>query len=233
MRPSFPSVPLVRRREVWLPTWQGLLLLVGGVVAVALVFFVNAYRLLAPQDPAPGATVLVVEGWLDRSDLEQAVVAWRSGRYERVVTTGGPIVMWDHACTWKNYAERAAGHLRARGVPADAAPAPASQQERTFLSAVVLREWLREAGLRPQAVDLFSAGVHARRSRRLFEMALGPQVQVGIVAATPATYDAQRWWTSSAGAKAVVGEVLGVAWTTCCFWPGPAGTHEERWAVPK
>jgi len=48
---------------------------------------------------------------------------------------------------------------------------------------------------------------------------LGPQVEVGAIAVPPADYDGERWWTSSLGVKATMGEVLSLAWTKCCFWP--------------
>lgn len=234
LRPYLAS--LARPRRVWLPTWRGWLLILGLAALLAFVLMRNAYPWLAPHQPAPGARILVVEGWLEPTDLDQAIEAFRRGRYERVVTTGGPMVSWAPACTWDSYADRGASYLRAHGladVPLDVVPAPASQQERTFLSAVMLRDWLQRSGTRPAAIDLYSAGVHARRSRLLFQMALGPQTAVGVMAADPSQYDANRWWTSSAGSKAVLGEAISMVWTHCCFWPAAAGTHEERWAVPR
>lgn len=232
---------LVRRRQVWLPTlWGWLLLAVATAMLLALFTFAIGDWLML-RDPARGADghgarTLVVEGWLDESDLEQALATVRDGHYERVLTTGGPIESWNDARVWGTFAARAAGYLKARGVlevPVIAVPAPASAQNRTFLSAVMVRDWARHAGLRLDAIDLYSAGVHARRSRALYRLALGPTVEVGVLAASPRTYDAQRWWASSDGAKTLVGELLGLAWTTCCFWPPPPGSHEERWGVPR
>jgi hypothetical protein len=232
--PLFAS--LARPRRIWLPTFRGWLLILAAIGLPAFLLLRNAYPLLAVQEPVPGARILVVEGWLGTADLDQAIAAFRRGRYERVVTTGGPMESWAPACTWASYADRGASYLRARGlvdVPLDAVPAPQSMQERTFLSAVMLREWLQRSGVRADAIDLYSAGVHARRSRLLFQMALGPQTQVGVMAATPGQYDPNRWWASSAGAKTVLDEVISMAWTKCCFWPPAAGSHEERWAVPR
>lgn len=231
---------LFRRREVWLPTlWGALLLLVVAAVA-GLALGRSAYALLAPESPARGpdgrgARTLIVEGWLDGSELQQAVAAARRGRYERVLTAGGPIDPLLDAGGWKNYALRSADRLRAAGlteVPIIAVPAPASAQDRSYLSAVMVREWAKGEGLALDAVDLYSAGAHARRSWLVYRMAFGERVEVGVLAARPHEYDAQRWWTSSAGAKTTLGELLSLAWTKCCFWPGPPGSHEERWAVP-
>jgi hypothetical protein len=232
---------LFRRRQVWWPTLWGSLLLLGGAALLLGLMALRVGDFLMLRDPArgpdgQGARTLVVEGWLDENDLEQALAAFRRGRYERVLTTGGPIDSWDDSRVGGTFAARAAGYLKARGlasVPVLALPAPASAQNRTFLSAVMVREWAQHTGIRLDAVDLYSSGIHARRSRLLYRLALGPDIEVGVLAANPRTYDAERWWNSSDGAKTLVGELLGLAWTKCCFWPPPPGSHEERWGVPK
>ena len=232
---------LFRRRPIWLPTLWGAVLLCGvaGLLFVLGARTVGGY--LSRNDPAGGsdglgARTLVVEGWLDETELNDAIAALVRGRYERVVTAGGPIDSWQEGIVWPTFAERAASYLIRHGVgavPVVAVPAPASAQDRTFLSAVVIREWAAREHLRLDALDLFSAGVHARRSRLAFRMAFGPGVEVGVLAAAPRRYDVDRWWLTSEGAKSVLGELLSLTWTKCCFWPGAAGSHEELWAVPK
>ena len=218
---------LIRRRLVWWPTWWGavlaLLLASGAVVGLGR----GAYAMLAPDDPArgrdgTGARTLVVEGWLGPDELGQAVARFRAGHYERVLTTGGPIEDWPDPDGWQSHAQRAAAYLRAHGLAQDAVvalPAPATHQDRTYLSALMVRAWAQRSGTALDAIDLVSAGTHARRSRWLFRLALGSGVEVGVYSARPAGYDAERWWTSSAGTKATMGEVLSLAWTACCFWP--------------
>ena len=196
-----------------------------------------AYGFLATDEPAllaggKGARILVVEGWLDEPELAQAVAAFRRGGYERIVVTGGPIESWQDLRIWRSYPERAAAYLRSHGLdglPLATAIAPASAQDRNFLSAVVFRDWAHQAGVTLDAVDVFLAGVHARRSRLVYRMALGEGVQVGVIAARPKDYEPGRWWATSAGAKAVIGEGLSLVWTKCCFWPALAGSHEEKW----
>jgi len=230
---------LFRRRPVWLPTvWGSLLLL--SMAAVALVTLaLSANALLAIDEPYLGpdgqrARVLVVEGWLEQAQLDQAIRALRRGHYERVVTSGGPITSQWESTQWPSYADRAAAYLREHGVtsvPVTAVPAPASAQDRTFLSAVMVREWAQREGVSLNPVDVYTLGVHARRSRMLYRMALGDGAHVGVLAARPSEHDPERWWTSSAGAKSVVMEGVSVVWTACCFWPPPPGTEAERWGA--
>jgi len=215
-----------RRREIWLPTWRGALLLLVVCATVVVMLGVNAYTLLAPNQPASGragtgARTLVVEGWLDHAELQQAVAVVRAGHYDRVLTTGGPIASWTEGAQWIDSAARAASYLRASGVanvPVISVPAPLTVQDRSYLSAVMVRDWAQQTGVALEAIDLFTAGVHARRSWLVYRMALGDEVEVGVLAARPTEYDA-RWWASSAGTKATLGETLSLAWTKCCFWP--------------
>ena len=231
---------LLRRRHVWLPTLWGWLVLLALLAVMALLFARYTHAFLALNEPArgkdgAGARTLIVEGWMDEAELAQAIAVFRRGHYQRVLTTGGPVEAWAEALPWKTFAERGAGYLTSHGlseVPVVAVPAPASAQDRSFLSAVMVREWAQRAGVKLDAIDLFTAGVHARRSRLLYRMALGERVQVGVFAARPIDFDPERWWASSQGAKLVMGETISLVWTHCCFWPAAPGSHEERWAVP-
>jgi hypothetical protein len=236
---------LFRRRQVWLPTLGGAIVVLAIAAALGVVVLPELGSYLAPTEPAVGsdgrgARTLIVEGWLDDDALDDAIALARSGRYERVVTSGGPIETWREIQPWPTYADRAADYLRRHGVRETAVvaiPAPELAQDRSYLSAVVVRDWARAQGLPPAAIDLFSAGVHARRSRLVYRMAFGPGVDVGILAAPPHRYRLDRWWATSEGTKAVLGEVLSLAWTKCCFWPAASGaasgTVEERAAGRK
>jgi hypothetical protein len=227
---------LLRRRSVWVPTLWGWLLLLVASAGTAAGFAHGAYTFLAVEQPRGRADTLVVEGWLSDHELDQAIGVFRRGHYRRIVTTGGPLDWWGEQPPWKTFAERAADYLKHHGLDDVAivvVPAPASAQERTFLSAVTVRDWARQSGITLRAFDLYSAGTHARRSRLLYRMAFGPDVEIGVMAALPEHIDPSRWWATSAGAKSVLDELLSLAWTKCCFWPGPAGSHEERWAVPR
>ena len=229
------------RRSLPVPTlWGGLIIVIALLVAaLAWGGWIGGH--LAASAPArgsdgQGARTLVVEGWLGEVQLDAVLATLRQRRYERVVVAGGPFDDWREERRFSTYAERAADYLRRHGAaewPVIAAPAPASAQDRSYLSAVVVRDWADKAGVRLGAIDLYSAGAHARRSAIVYRMALGPDVEVGVLVAPPSEYDPARWWATSAGAKAVMGEALSVAWTRCCFWPAPRGSFSERWAVPE
>jgi hypothetical protein len=112
-------VRLVRRREVWLPTlWGWLLILV--VVALAVVTVGRKlYPFLAINEPS-GGKILVIEGWMEADGLDQAVAVFRNGSYELAVTTGTPFTQWSQGNAYRTGAERAAEYLKSRGVPPSA-----------------------------------------------------------------------------------------------------------------
>jgi hypothetical protein len=95
-----------------------------------------------------------------------------------------------------------------------------------------VRDWARREGVAMGRFDVITHSIHARRTRLVYRMAFGPDAAVGIRSTEPRQFDAQHWWRSSAAFKSQLGEALSLAYTHCCFWPAPRGTHEERWAVP-
>ena len=178
----------------------------------------NLHSFLAVNQPV-GAKLLVVEGWIGPNALDQAIAAFRSGRYEGVVTTGGPIGSWPPS-GHDTHADLAADYLRQHGladVSVTAVPAPESSVERTYLSAVMVRAWARRSGLVPERMDVFSSGTHARRSRLLYRLAFGASAEIGVHAARSAEYDGREWWRTSTGARDVFDQAIGLLWVKCFF----------------
>lgn len=224
------SVALVRRYAIWLPTaWGWLTLLLLGAATITLIAL-HLHSFLALSEPV-GARILVVEGWLEPEELDQAVAAFRSAGYERIVTTGNPIhTPWCPHQGGATFAERAAGYLKKRlpEVSVTAIPAPDATIHRTYLSAVMVREWAQRSGMTIKRLDIFSSGVHARRSRMLYRLAFGPNVDMGVLAARPAShYDPNAWWRTTTGARTVLDEAIRLIWEKCFFWPPAPRSHEE------
>ncbi len=223
-----------RQRQVWMPTnlgWFSLLLI---CVVSGFLLLSNIYNFLAQNEPV-GALILVVEGWLAPDELDQSIQTFKKGKYERIVTTGGPVTQWPGSNLDTDYAKLAADYLALHGIRRDliyVVSAPKSAQERTFLSAVMFRESAQRLGITLDAVDIFSSGPHARRSRLLFQMALGPKVRVGVLAARPSDFEPEAWWRTSVGVENVFFQSFGFIWVKCCFWPGPTGSREESWNQP-
>jgi hypothetical protein len=160
------------------------------------------------------ADVLVVEGWIGREGLEAAKVEFDQGGYHYLVTCGGLAKDdWD-SHQW-NYALDAGRLMIRLGLPADrliGAPAQETLGQRTFVSALAAHRALEARGLHPTAVNVFTIGSHARRSRLIFAKAFSPHTRVGVISWTPKDFSAGPWWKSSDRAEDMIKETVGYAY---------------------
>jgi hypothetical protein len=229
---KFPA--LFRRRSLLLPTLTGwlLILLICGLGALYL--FRGIADFLTVYEPAD-ADYLVIEGWMNKDELDQSLDYFNSADYRLAIIVGGPISNDFHGID-TNEAERAAGYLRGRGLAQDQSvviPTPYSAQNRTFLNAVMTREWFARQGIELSRLDVFSSHVHTRRSRDLYQLAFGDEVTVGVIPSRPDNFDPAYWWRSSDSGKLVAIEFAGWLLVKCCFHPGEPGSHLEKWGIEK
>ncbi len=212
---------LLRRRECLVPTLRGWLLLALTGVALAVLAAYQLEPFLAVTDPVPGG-VLVVEGWVPDYMLEAALAEFKQNHYAKLFVTGIPLQQGAPLSEYKNYADLGAATLLKLGLSTNdvqALPTPLTRRDRTYAMALHLKIWLREHGLSPTKVNLMTGGPHARRSRLLYERALGRGFTVGVVAIPAKDYDERHWWHSSQGVRIVVGEALAYGYARLLFHP--------------
>lgn len=201
-------------------------------ITITLFCFKNIALYLALNKPNNGQ-YLVVEGWQSEQSLLQALNTFREGSYQYLITTGGPDTRTVDP-RYKSFAEKSAAFLLSQGIDSKKlviVSAPASAQNRTFLSAVMVRDWFALQNILPVSIDVFTEGVHAKRTRILYRKAFGSMAEIGIYASAPENYGLRSWWETSSGAKSVITEVVGMLWVTCCFTPGVQGSHQEKWGL--
>jgi hypothetical protein len=220
-----------KRYTLWLPKAWFLLLILFSLSLIFLTCFRGIGFFLAQTHPMH-AEYLVVEGWQAEQSLQQALLKFNepTNQYRYLITTGGPSTRWGKMA-WSNYADKSAHYFVSHGLSAAkviSIPTPASAQNRTYLSAVMVRDWFARKSIKVNALDVFSQGVHARRTRLLYELAL-PASSIGVYASEPEGYQLSRWWKTSQGSKAVLTEWIAFIWTICFFEPGAVGSHEEKW----
>jgi uncharacterized SAM-binding protein YcdF (DUF218 family) len=100
-----------------------------------------------------------------------------------------------------------------------AVPSSARYRDRTFSSAVALKRWLDKHKMDVTSFNLVTVGVHARRSRLLFQEAFGDKARVGVIAIEDREYDPQRWWQYSEGVKKVLSEGAAYLYARLLFHP--------------
>ena len=201
---------LVHKKKVWRLTKMGWLVL---LVVIGLVFVGGGRNLaifLSPNDPVT-SEILVVEGWMPDYALADIVGAINGGKYRKVLTTGLPLDKGGMFAQYANGAEFAAARLRHLGADIrliSAVAAPAVYRDRTWHMASAVRDWLNENDDFPKAINLVSIGTHARRSRMLYQRALGPDVKVGVIPVETRSFDINNWWKTSAGVKTTIMELI-------------------------
>jgi hypothetical protein len=209
----------LHRRDCLRFTWRGRLLLLVAAVVSVIVLGRAVHPFLALEQPV-ASRLLVVEGWLPDYGLAEAAAEFQTNGYAKLYVTGVPLTEGGFLSEYKTLAQVGAATLLKMGLSSnvvEAVPAPEVRQDRTYASAVALRERLRAAGLQPESLMVISHGPHARRTRLLFEKAMGPSVKIGIKAVPVREYDPKRWWTSSSGVRTVVDEVTAYFYARLLF----------------
>lgn len=211
----------LERRERLGLTWRGRLFALLACFAFAVLFVTQVHPFLAVTQPLR-CRVLVVEGWVSDHALEQTVREFGVHSYEKLFVTGGPIDPGGWLAEYKTYAQLGAATLTQMRFDTNklqAVPAPYVSQDRTYTSAVALREWLRSHGGIPNEIHVISMDCHSRRTRLLYQKAFGDGVNVGITAVLTPGYQSGRWWKSSAGVRTVVDELVAYTYARLFFWP--------------
>jgi uncharacterized SAM-binding protein YcdF (DUF218 family) len=202
---------LLKRQNVWWPTsigWFGIVLALG----ILLIWtFVAGETFLSLTNPLPEPDILIVEGWIGSEGVRAAAAEFQQHGYRYIATSGGPSLgRWEK--THSTYAEMAGLGLTESGIPPEriiVAPCKRAESGRTFESAVAVLHALRAKDLKPHAVNVFTYGPHARRSRLVFEKVFPNDARVGVIAWQPHDDSSEPWWRSSRRAKQLLSESIG------------------------
>jgi DUF218 domain len=189
------------------------------LLVLAALFLRGVLPFLAVNAPVT-AQVLVVEGWVNDYALEAAVQEFHRGGYSKMYVTGGPLERGEPLSEYKTYAALGAAVAIHFGVPptlVQAVPAPNVRRDRTYASALALRDWLELHGQMPDGLNLVTLGPHARRSRLLYEKAFGDACRIGVISIEDEGYDPHRWWAYSQGVRTVVSETVAYLYTRFFF----------------
>ena len=225
---------ILTRKVRWRLSWRGWLAAALLVLLVGRLLFLNIYPFLAVTHRLD-ARILVVEGWVPDKVIRAGIEEFKTGSYECVFSTGGP-VEWSGGYTSDDdtTAIWGAGRLMRGSIASGLVhmvPARVVGRDRTYSSAVALRDWLRAHGVFVQSINIVTVDVHARRTRLLFQEALGKDVTVGIIAVPNPDYDSAHWWRYSEGVRDVLGEVIAYVYGKFFFYPPAHGSGNETHAA--
>lgn len=219
---------LLEQRERWSLSSRGwmALFLCGTVFILLLVAGVHPFLAITDRTETQ---FLVVEGWVPNYALEESIAEFKTKPYHLMFTVGCDILNGVNVESGDNHATYAVRRLSWLGMNPDLVQpvaSPTLYRNRTYASAVALREWIDQHRLPVTSFNLVTVGVHARRSRLLFQKAFAGKAQIGIIAVEDREYDPKRWWQYSEGVKEVISEGTGYLYAKLFFHPGASGVEK-------
>jgi len=218
--PKIPKIRLIKRQQVWRLTASGWVIAIALMISVMFFSITHLYPFLAVTSSVK-TDALVVEGWVTDYAVEQALTEFKSGSYQQIFTTGGPVEKGFYLVEYNNFAAIAGATLKKLGVQPEkltVVPAPDVIKDRTHASAIALRQWLANSISPIKSMNLLTSDAHARRSWLIFQQVLAPKIKIGIIAAKPVNYNPNKWWTSSEGVRTVISETIAYIYALFVNW---------------
>lgn len=182
------------------------------ILLAAVVSLIVIPRFLAVSRPT-GQGILVVEAWIPSQALAQAAQLFQTGSYRYLVVVGSQVSTCEHS---PNYADLAADDL-AKLVPAKnkivKIAMPYQPAHHTFATADGFKQWFLVSDADACCIDVYTVGVHARKSWITFQSVLGSNYRVGVIAGRETTYNPKYWLVSRRGLWIVARNLAGYLYT--------------------
>jgi hypothetical protein len=211
---------LFKPRKIYLPTWQGWILMSLILAGFVAIFFLNAHRFLAVTSRAADADILVVEDWVANKDvfLRATVKEFKEGHYRYLFISGTREFDDKNNKLHDIRKSPAFNRMVSSGVPKDRIIeffTPTTESHRSATMARGVRNALQQSDIRPKGVNVIAPATHARKTWLVHRRALSG-IPVGIIAVLPGVYDPARWWLNSQSAKWVLTNYAGLfyEWVT-------------------
>jgi uncharacterized SAM-binding protein YcdF (DUF218 family) len=213
---------ILTRRERWGLSWHAWLIAIVFSILLAGFFLLAIYPFLAVTRRVD-TNILVVEGWVHEYAIKAGVAEFQAAHYPRVYVTGGPVTgSGGYTTDYNTDANVGAWLLRNAGIPPELVqmvPSHVMGRDRTYSSALALRDWFREQKITVNSLNVVTENTHARRTRLLFQEAFGKNVKVGVIAVPNPDYDARYWWRYSEAVRDVIGEGIAYLYARLFFHP--------------
>ncbi len=204
------------------PTLFGKLLIFLILLTIGIFVLRGLNRFLSVNDPVQ-SKILAVEGFLPDYTLRDMMGEFYEGGYEKMVIIGKPIGQGYYLSGYLTSADLMKSTLMEMGLDSSLIISISIPEtvfrDRTYSTGLLLWDWLKENNYDIKQINIYTLGCHSRRSRLLFEKALGDDFKIGIVAGKDLSYDYDKWWTSSKGFRTVLNEMLAYVYAKFIFYP--------------
>ena len=204
------------RPTIW--GWIIILIILYSLFRISLTGIVRYLSMDAPV----GSKTMVLEGYVPTYAIKDAMNYFRDNGYKRLIITGIPIVNYEFIAPYKSTAEATVLAVRHFGYKDTVYIADIPTNilvDRTYSTAVETRLIFDENPEWPKNMDIYSVGVHSRRTYNMFRKVFGRDYNIGIIAHRDRTFDPDHWWKSSKGFRNVSNEFLATFYTMAFFHP--------------
>ena len=212
---------MFKQRKCWCPTWLGWLIIIALLLITGRLFLLLSVKYLAVNDPV-NAKTLVIEGWVDTYVILDALDYYKNNGFDRLIVTGIPITIYEFIAPYRNTAEASIYTLKYYGFTDTIYKANIPTNifvDRTYGTGLMVKSLFDKHPEWEKEIDIYSVGVHSRRSRYLFKKALGNEFKVGIISHPDRTFQAETWWKSSKGFRNVSNEMVATPYAMLFFHP--------------
>lgn len=213
---------LLVQKPRWSLSWRGWIVLLLALVGFSVLLLLTIHPFLATTHREQTG-VLIVEGWIHDYAIRASAEEFRLGKYQQAFTTGGPVSgLGGYLNDYSTSASIGATRLQVAGIPGaqvQMVPCKISGRDRTYSSALALKDWFHQHQLSPSGINVVTEALHARRTRLLFQKAFGQETRVGIIAIPNPDYDSKHWWRYSEGTREVIGETVAYLYAKFFFHP--------------
>ncbi|HJN05176.1 MAG TPA: DUF1684 domain-containing protein [Bacteroidales bacterium] len=211
---------LFRKRNCTRPTLLGWVIILLFLAVIFRLSLVAVYYFLAVNNSVNSKT-LVLEGFAPTYVVKDALKYYKENEFDRLIVTGIPIVNYEFIAPYKNTALATMTAIRKFGFNDTVYIADIPTNiliDRTYNTAVATKMLFDENNW-PKNFDIYSVGVHARRSRMMFRKVFGSDYDIGIISHQDRTFDPNHWWRNSKGFRNVSNEFVATLYVMMFFHP--------------
>lgn len=210
-----------KKKECTVLTWPGKIIIISVITVITLFIFIKLPIFLSYNNPINGK-YLVLDGIMPDYSIQTAIEIFNNQNYTTVVATGSKLESGYFISEKKTMAELTYATFIELGF--DSAkiiviPEGDILKDRTYTSALSLKKYFDKHHISGADIDVLALGCHARRSRILFQLALGENFKVGIISVPDNSYDINKWWKTSKGVRTVIGETIAYIYAKIFFYP--------------
>lgn len=211
----------VKKKECVVLTWPAKLLILLFLLTLIYISFTQIASFLS-LNKAVNGDYLVLDGEMPDYSIQKAIKIFNKSDYKTVITTGGILPAGYYISGKTTMAELSYATFIELGFDSlkiYAIPGKTVLKDRTYNSGISLKNWFLENKINHAKIDIIAIGCHARRSRYLFQEALGSNFEVGVISIDDESFDISKWWKSSKGFRTVLSESIAFLYSKYLFYP--------------